>query len=295
MKVTFYWTTYRLHWVDGYHLFRDPTGEVVPAHTRPPLSPYLVRQDDWVEPRAVREYPPENDFALHQSFASLACNCESILAWAQEYGLLTHGAIFENPAQPGNSCQGIEVRNCYQGETLEFWADEIQAMRFTLALWGLSSQNTPESFERLGHFIGKAPDFDQLYLRNQPRLRRLGPAEQVLLRNPHTDDCFRRGTLSVAARHYVCKLLNNYLKNRVSPIVAASNELLLPAYMPRDLIGALWLQVHTVVTQNISLKHCQLCGTPFKAGPGTGRRIDATYCSGNRCRAKGWRQRGRQR
>lgn len=294
MKLTFYWPTYRLHWVNGYNLILDQTGEVVQEHTGPPASPYLVRQDDWFEPQPIREYPPEDNFALHQSFANLDGNPETILDWAQEYGLLTRGATFVNPNQPGNPNQ-IEARNCYQGETLEFWADEIRAMRFTLRLWELSCQNSPESFEHLNFFIGKSPDFDQLYLRNQPRLWRLRPAEQMILRDPHTDQCFRRGTLSVAASHFVCKLLNHYLSNRVSPIVAASNGLLLPAYMPRSLIGALWLQVYTMVSSNISLKHCLACGTPFKAGPGTGRRADATYCPGNSCRAKGWRQKGPHR
>lgn len=239
MRLSFSWKTFRLHWVDGYRLIDDATGEVVRAQAPMPSPPYLVKQADLFDSRPVKDYRPEDDLALHQTFASLDAEPEKILSWAQEYGLLTEGAIFENPTQPQNPEGGIEVRNCYQGETLEFWADETRAMRFVLLLWKSSRKNTPENFERLSHYIGRSPGADHLYLRNQPQFWRLRPVDQIIVRHPSTDQCFVRGNLSVAARHYVCTLLNNYLRNRVSAIVGTYNGLLAPAFIPRNLIGAL--------------------------------------------------------
>jgi hypothetical protein len=51
-------------------------------------------------------------------------------------------------------------------------------------------------------------------------------------------------------------------------------------FVPDDLIDALRLQLAVVASsQGESLGICRQCGMPFTKGPGTGRRMDAEYCS----------------
>jgi hypothetical protein len=81
-------------------------------------------------------------------------------------------------------------------------------------------------------------------------------------------------------------------------VKAATNEVL--GYLPRpevalvidpatrtprlqfiapSLLAALWLQLGQALGSGAAVRTCQHCGTLFEAGPGTGRRLDAKYCS----------------
>jgi len=48
---------------------------------------------------------------------------------------------------------------------------------------------------------------------------------------------------------------------------------------PASLLDALWLQLGQAVTANVQFRQCERCGQFFVAGPGTGRRLDAKFCS----------------
>jgi hypothetical protein len=47
----------------------------------------------------------------------------------------------------------------------------------------------------------------------------------------------------------------------------------------RDLLSALWLQLGQKIAGGACVRSCQKCGTLFEVGPGTGRRLDAKFCS----------------
>jgi hypothetical protein len=47
----------------------------------------------------------------------------------------------------------------------------------------------------------------------------------------------------------------------------------------RSLLGALWLQFGQALSSGARLRLCQQCGDLFETGPGTGRRLDAKFCS----------------
>lgn len=51
------------------------------------------------------------------------------------------------------------------------------------------------------------------------------------------------------------------------------------AYVVNSLLSGLWLQFAYAVAQDRQLKVCRRCGSFFEAGPGTGRRADAEFCS----------------
>jgi hypothetical protein len=48
---------------------------------------------------------------------------------------------------------------------------------------------------------------------------------------------------------------------------------------PRVLLDALWLQLGQAITAGLQIRICEHCGNWFEAGRGTGRRLDAKFCS----------------
>jgi hypothetical protein len=50
-------------------------------------------------------------------------------------------------------------------------------------------------------------------------------------------------------------------------------------FRPACLLDALWLQFAQRITGDATVRQCQHCGQWFEVGPGTGRRLDARFCS----------------
>ncbi|HKR83925.1 MAG TPA: hypothetical protein VJS37_07085 [Terriglobales bacterium] len=50
-------------------------------------------------------------------------------------------------------------------------------------------------------------------------------------------------------------------------------------FRPTTLADGLWLQFAQSVTRGVQLRTCMHCGDLFEAGLGTGRRLDAKFCS----------------
>jgi hypothetical protein len=48
---------------------------------------------------------------------------------------------------------------------------------------------------------------------------------------------------------------------------------------PPTLVNALWLELGQALSSDASIRNCLHCGGWFEAGPGTGRREDAKFCS----------------
>jgi hypothetical protein len=48
---------------------------------------------------------------------------------------------------------------------------------------------------------------------------------------------------------------------------------------PPTLVNALWLELGQALVSDASIRNCMHCGGWFEAGPGTGRREDAKFCS----------------
>lgn len=49
--------------------------------------------------------------------------------------------------------------------------------------------------------------------------------------------------------------------------------------LPVSLLDTLWLSLAQDLSQQGNLRICAQCGEPFRTGPGTGRRLDAKFCS----------------
>jgi hypothetical protein len=50
-------------------------------------------------------------------------------------------------------------------------------------------------------------------------------------------------------------------------------------FSPKNLLDALWLQLGQALSGGASIRQCKHCGRWFEIGPGTGRRLDAKFCS----------------
>jgi hypothetical protein len=46
-----------------------------------------------------------------------------------------------------------------------------------------------------------------------------------------------------------------------------------------DLLAGMWLQLGQTLSSGATIRRCAQCGMLFEAGPGTGRRLDAKFCS----------------
>jgi hypothetical protein len=50
-------------------------------------------------------------------------------------------------------------------------------------------------------------------------------------------------------------------------------------FKPPTLVNALWLEFGYALSSDATIRNCLHCGQWFEAGPGTGRREDAKFCS----------------
>jgi hypothetical protein len=50
-------------------------------------------------------------------------------------------------------------------------------------------------------------------------------------------------------------------------------------FAPASFLHALWFEVGEFLTRDAQIRECEHCGGWFEAGPGTGRRADAKFCS----------------
>jgi hypothetical protein len=64
---------------------------------------------------------------------------------------------------------------------------------------------------------------------------------------------------------------------------------------PPMLVNALWLELGQALSSDASIRNCLHCGGWFEAGPGTGRREDAKFCSDAHRIAFNSRKRGKVR
>jgi len=69
--------------------------------------------------------------------------------------------------------------------------------------------------------------------------------------------------------------------SRIDVALAFNPETRKPQFRltPPTLVNALWLELGQAISSDASIRNCLHCGAWFEAGPGTGRREDAKFCS----------------
>jgi hypothetical protein len=149
---------------------------------------------------------------------------------------------------------GGEMREGDAGEKLADWASEIAALRLAI---GLAGAHGPEQARKS---IREAIDSKVLIDFEPEILRDFGATPLWLLRN----------------------LANRRLDKYATAIVLTSPDArqLNLALFPRNLVGALWLQLLQAVEGGVKFRHCVGCGEVFEVSRGpTGKRADAKYHS----------------
>ena len=227
-------------WREGLVSFEsDPVGKNV-------TGSWLVRQDSLYS----RQYSPLGVANLHRRFAWIEPTAESILAFANEYGLLGHPQWLADPS--------LNDQAMLLGESLGFWQHEIERISVLIDLWELVKRG---SRRELSHIIywtsaGKPPQV-MLYLvgvggKVRPELAKRiqeNPSEfhhdvrqagdrsmRITYRqgtvladeengiNVELLERWKHGDPLEPARYFVHREVNNRLKGHVSPAVLPFRE-----------------------------------------------------------------------
>ena len=204
-------------------------------------GPWLIRPDSLY----ARQYSPLAVPSLHRRFAWLEPTTESILAFANEYGLLGHALWLDDP------CSNHQVT--LLGESLGFWQKEIEHMARLMALWELVKRGCRRELSHLVQWTppGKPqqvrlylvsaggelrPDLAQ-WMRQYPgefhddvrqdgdRAGRMTYREVTVLAHEELSsdiellERWDHGDPVEPARYFVHREVNNRLKGHVSPAV----------------------------------------------------------------------------
>jgi hypothetical protein len=106
-------------------------------------------------------------------------------------------------------------------------------------------------------------------------------------------DLVRSDDVVTAALLLVQQWLNEHLEGRVSPRVAYHLDLNKPVLrlVPKDLLGAVWLQLAQAIDADKEYRACKECGKWFEISlEGDGRTKRRQFCS-EPCKSKDYRQR----
>ena len=249
-------------------------------------------------------YPLQNYTGLYRSFAGLTGK-DQILHFANKYGFLNspHDLRFIGDMSEEDHILSLANRHDFhrksfdhlskrEGQNVLFfgvesisdWTAEIQRLRDVVMLWDA------------------IPERDHAYLKKVIKWKR-NPnrvfyrsinSEQTSMIRIHTDDRpIKFGNLTWPAYYYIQDRINYFLNQQVAPQMLwnESNELTL-YHVPKNLLGAMWLQFADTVTYNLEYRACRWCGTYFEITRST--RSDRQYCS-NSCRVSASRKRTRSK
>jgi hypothetical protein len=274
-------------WVEGvlpeFEAMPDGTEQVVGEEPE-----YFLTIDTTgrrVGQRGDREYSPISDEpALFQTFAHLAPDLESILAFANKFGWLGYSV----PTQYATA----EFDRVPCGDTSHHWINEIAKMQRLTDLWTDIQNNDRQRLNQAIRWENESAFFD-----NRPRpLRRssqlsLWPPEQYVQHQiiPSETDVINKHNAAHTARIYLKQQINRAIDTRVSPRLVWQGSRLVLSFQTMGLRAALWLQFALAVQGDFPFDKCAECSTYFQVGRKTGR-TDKKYCS-DACRSAAYRKR----
>ena len=243
---------------------------------------------------AVDRYSP---LALHSGlfrvFADTKPTSEEVKAFADKFGRLGGDAaeMIVLPDEPVEKGHLVGT-----GERLRVWTEEILAMRQAIDLWDKARKG---DYKGLAQFIrwdekgvhyASHPDLGPNELPEPPFRKILTVVATEDLR-PDLLQRFRRGDVIEPALYYVQRVVNDRMKERISPrlLWSPDRSRLRLYFVPHSLLGALWLQFTHAIERDNDFRTCAECGMWFELSPQTAR-SNKVYCS-NACRTKAYRKR----
>jgi hypothetical protein len=223
-----------------------------------------LARPDFVFEQYQTQQPLLERSGLFRELAELQPREPEILDFVNNFGLLTEGQSLSVNTEFG--------RMPVQGESLQFWQDEVHALKLTVSLWNTVSTGGNQLATELKAALAKLelPIFVQRALHL-------------------TDDDPLMTALSLIQRQTDAHLRAD-VDSRL--VFSGGQPRLHLRLQPTTLLGALWLQFALAIDLLKRFVKCAECGSPFEVshGQSSGKRTDAKFCS-PRCRVGHYRGR----
>lgn len=242
--------------------------------------------------RAVRvvRYRPLTDYSgLFRTFASTPLDDESLIAFATKYGPLGFGESRIRLADGGGDAS-------IWGEPLGVWHREISVMNTAVAFWDtMTEADSEERTTRLDVLLGLTALHADYYDAPSPVEAPIFQASQR--RWPTVEQQRQQWITAEVNRAEPIERAWLWLQQSVSERLSTTTicvagldekrDSLHITATPRNLLGAMWLQLADSIEHQRKYRRCRICGTWFELNPVTGR-TNRLHCSVN-CRNKAHR------
>ena len=269
-------------------------------HQNGELSPYMSVRS--------RDLEPETDadlFLTTTSFMTVARE-ESTVGLRREYQPLSDfPALFEFFARTETTASGVELFAGRFGllglkeypEPLRTWFSEIDALRKLIALWKALQEDDFDSLHRilysgdppLGTLPGDPSRLDAVdptvALKVALTTLRGVPIQHASRWRPGSQD------EKEILRGQVLLHMSGVIDTHLSPLIrtgvflASDKPSLDLSVVPKNLLGAIWLQFAMAITGNKRFADCEVCRKPFEVKKGT-RKTCSDKCRKALSRAK---------
>jgi hypothetical protein len=295
-------------WVDAHEIYMPPRGGKGWA----PAERWLILRPE-AQNRGIRRYDPlQEETSLFRTFADTPLTEEGILQFTRQYGWMgVQKWIFPKEAHffalSKEGQETLDLNRGVSGESLGMWKQSIRHMSFALTLWDAIRSNDlgqlrrfilfPEGRDRAGGFIYRSSEevvegyetgvIDDTVHDIPANARALLKPENVI-----------RLALLV-----VQMLANEQLWTHAGPRLlyepstplddlaaeeSPQNKLTL-RIVPKNLLGAMWLQYTRGIDGNKDYRQCRACGKWFEISL-EANRPTRFFCK-DACRYKFYRER----
>jgi hypothetical protein len=219
---------------------------------------------DWTFGLYERDYQPlEQRTGLFREFAELELSENTVVAFANRFGMLG--------AEQGRSEETEFGPVPIRAETLGVWKREIENLKRAVHLWDVVRSG------------------DQSKLAEVKAARPGGELPIAVQEFLHLTDPDPAMSLVAEIRILADAQISNHLVSKV--LFAGNTPRLQLTLVPRNLLGAMWLQFATAVHGFKTFPECLQCGAPFEISRDlTGKKKGAQFCS-TRCRVSHYRNR----
>jgi hypothetical protein len=236
----------------------------------------------------IMRYAPMEEFpGLFLEFAKLKPTQESVCQFANRYGLLFEYSDIEDVV--------VQRGRMLLGSTLPEWNDEIGRINAIVNLWEAVEGRKIEELQKVIKWNDNGVKY---WIKS-----RSGAQWGSVL--AHTADAdyevmiarFKSGNILQPARYALRREINRRIATATTvprlmwaPGEQRHGQPLKPdahmriAFVPSNLLAAMWLQFAQAVTGEYKLRTCKGCLAYFQVGPG-GKRADADTCS-PKCRQR---------
>jgi hypothetical protein len=248
-------------WQPGWMLVED---------SEPDEPPRLY--DPFTPDEPPRLYDPfTTDPGLFRNFAEVSSDRDSILAFANQYGMLGIGTWLGR-FTPEKRTAGT------RGETPQDWGEAIAAMRRAVELWRMVENR---DVDRLSTLI--RPSKTAWVYTGAGSVARMEPVIDL----PQADD------VVAPARFFVARWINDRLQGSAMPQLRYEPETgkWVIQLIPGNLLSAMWLQFAQSIARNKRYRTCKGCSRWFEISTDeTGFRINREFCS-DACKSRDYRKR----